>query len=244
MDLERGVSCIIPFYNEEKYILEVLEAVTAVRGISEIICVDDGSTDGSGRLVAGRFPQVRLFTLSGNEGKAAAVRLAAGEARFEITLLVDADLRHLDPTEVSEAIGAMRSETDTGMVILSRNNAPWYLKMLRINTLLSGERLLRTEDLITVLSGQIKGYQIETAINLYMWKEGIRTSYLNSGARNTYKFEKCRPWQFIVREVKMYSSILRHAGIFSFLCLVMFFAKEKTGARTVPRLVSFSNLFR
>ena len=55
--LNRKVSLIIPVYNTVKYLRRCLEsAVSQTYENMEIICVDDGSTDGSENIVEQRFP--------------------------------------------------------------------------------------------------------------------------------------------------------------------------------------------
>ena len=78
------VSVIIPVYNELATIAEVIRRVSQQPMATEIIVVDDGSTDGTGEaLRAGVWPaMVRVFYHSKNRGKGASVRtgIAAGDA--------------------------------------------------------------------------------------------------------------------------------------------------------------------
>ncbi len=96
------VSILIPLYNEELFIGEILKRVLAAplsRGLErEIIVVDDGSTDESG-LVAERMalenPEViRVIRLRSNRGKGFAIRTALEHARGEYCLIQDADLEY------------------------------------------------------------------------------------------------------------------------------------------------------
>src|SRR5262245_49182754 len=86
------ISVIIPVYNGETVLGRCLEAVLAEswQADSEIIVVDDGSTDAS-RQVVGRFAGV---TLIGGEsrGAAAAINLGLQRARHEIVAQIDQDV--------------------------------------------------------------------------------------------------------------------------------------------------------
>jgi glycosyltransferase involved in cell wall biosynthesis len=94
------LSVLIPAYNEEATIIQVIEAVGAVllpSGLErEIVVVNDGSTDGTAQVLA-RFngdPLVRVFHQSVNQGKTAALRHCIQEASGDLLLVQDADFEY------------------------------------------------------------------------------------------------------------------------------------------------------
>lgn len=94
------LSVIIPVYNEEGSIEEIVRRVQAVNRAFEIIIVDDGSTDGTRevlRRLDGR-DSVRVLFHERNQGKGAAVRTGIQAARGDVLLIQDADLEY-DPRE-------------------------------------------------------------------------------------------------------------------------------------------------
>lgn len=104
------LSVIIPVYNEERTIQEVLERVSAVDlGAieKEIIIVNDGSTDGTQRMIdERRLPpdlRVRAYHSPINLGKGAAVRTGFAFATGDVLLIQDADLE-LDPNEYASLL--------------------------------------------------------------------------------------------------------------------------------------------
>ena len=104
------LSVIIPVYNEEQTIHEVLERVAAVDlgGIEmEIVVANDGSTDGTRRAIdERRLPPdlpVHVYHSPINLGKGAAVRLGLAFATGDVLLIQDADLE-LDPNEYTRLL--------------------------------------------------------------------------------------------------------------------------------------------
>ncbi|WP_461010343.1 dolichyl-phosphate beta-glucosyltransferase [Streptomyces capparidis] len=93
-----GLSVVIPAYNEERRLRATLETVGRYLAASaaswEVIVVDDGSTDGTARLVraaAGGEPRIRLLASPVNRGKGSAVRLGVLASRGRRVLFCDAD---------------------------------------------------------------------------------------------------------------------------------------------------------
>ena len=94
------LSVVIPVYNEVDNIREILKRVEAQKLASEIIVVDDGSTDGTRNVLAGLDGNqtVRVILHERNKGKGAAVATGFKAARGEIVLIQDADLEY-DPRD-------------------------------------------------------------------------------------------------------------------------------------------------
>jgi dolichyl-phosphate beta-glucosyltransferase len=93
------LSIVIPAFNEERRLPKALERIhaylTARQLRAEVIVVDDGSTDGTAKLVERvrqEYPEVRLSSNGRNRGKGFSVRRGMLEARGEIALFTDADL--------------------------------------------------------------------------------------------------------------------------------------------------------
>ena len=99
MESQLELSVVIPAYNEELRLPKSLERIRtylAKHGVSsEVIVVDDGSTDGTAQFVESQmaaWPRLRLVKNPGNRGKGYSVRHGILEARGRVVLFTDADL--------------------------------------------------------------------------------------------------------------------------------------------------------
>lgn len=85
------ISCVIPTKNRPEMTCRAIASVAAQdTPVSEIIVVDDGSTDHTAALVAARFPEVRLFKRSGL-GPGLARNVGVGAACGEVVMFLDSD---------------------------------------------------------------------------------------------------------------------------------------------------------
>jgi glycosyltransferase involved in cell wall biosynthesis len=93
------LSVIIPVYNEAKTIRQVIEKVYTINIDKEIVVVDDGSTDGTDRILHEiRYNNLKVVYHGGNRGKGAALLTGLANAGGEFVIVQDADFEY-DPQE-------------------------------------------------------------------------------------------------------------------------------------------------
>jgi glycosyltransferase involved in cell wall biosynthesis len=101
--LQPLISIVAPVYNESATLAEFVRRIGAVcdtlegRYTSEIVLVDDGSTDGTLDVARGlidREPRLRVIELRRNFGQTAALQAGLAAARGEFVISMDSDLQH------------------------------------------------------------------------------------------------------------------------------------------------------
>ncbi len=114
----RTVSVVVPLYNEEESLPELFGAIQKVSGEMkapfEVIFVDDGSTDGSFKVlqeIHRKAANVKVFRFRRNFGKSAALSKGFAEASGEIVVTMDADLQD-DPAEIPGLVKALDDSYD------------------------------------------------------------------------------------------------------------------------------------
>src|SRR5262245_57748829 len=160
-----GISIVVPLFNEEATVDELLERVRAVlraRGESfEIVLVDDGSTDRTGERIAvaaAADRTIRVFTMTRNFGQAAALCCRIFAARGEIVLTMDGDLQN-PPEEIPRLLDALDPEIDVVTACRAvRHETTW--RWLGSRAVHWVARLLVGID-IDDFGGQFKAYRRE-----------------------------------------------------------------------------------
>lgn len=101
--LNKTVSVVIPAFNEEKSIAHVLETVQKISTITQVIVVDDGSTDNTSKIVS-KFTDVILLKHEKNRGKGSAMKTGLKKVTNDIVLFLDADLSEINEYQIKSII--------------------------------------------------------------------------------------------------------------------------------------------
>lgn len=224
-------SCIIPVYNEQPRILEVLKTIIQVKKISEIICIDDGSTDDSFRIIQKNFPQINLVGHRSNLGKTSSIITGLNLAKNETVLLLDSDLIKLKSSEIDNAFACFEQNK---LDCLLLNTAPMSFidKLLRFVfrflLLAAGNRIIQKQLLKEILKpGNFQSYHLEMAQNKYLMENNKNVAYYDISALDVSKISKEGFIKGLLDELEMWRQIMSYAGLFFFIKQSFVLARKK-----------------
>jgi len=210
------LSIIIPVYNEEKTILQVIRSVqNADIGMEkQIIVVDDGSTDSTKEQLATLHDEsVEVYFHPRNRGKGAAIRTGLSKVTGDLVVIQDADLEY-DPADypiLMKPILAGQADVVYGSRFLGPHRAFLFVHFLgnKFLTLITNAlydtiltdmetcyKMFRAEIFkdITIRSNQ---FDFEPEITAKVLKRGYRLFEvpITYSGRNVDEGKKIRPWR-------------------------------------------------
>lgn len=190
-----GVSIVVPVYNEKinikSFLVNLAGIVADIECPSEIIVVNDGSTDGSGELLQANRGDIHLIEHPSNRGYGAALKSGVLAAQHELILIIDSDGTY--PYEVIPEL--VQCMVDKDMVIAARigphvkiptirKPAKWFLAKLanfltgsKIPDLNSGLRIVRKKILKQYIDLLPDGFSFTTTITIAMICDRYKIEY-------------------------------------------------------------------
>ncbi|MBT3227154.1 MAG: glycosyltransferase family 2 protein [Deltaproteobacteria bacterium] len=146
------LSVVIPCYNEHGTIAEIIERVKAVPLNTEIIVVDDCSTDGTREMLSGDLGDrvEKVIFHEKNMGKGAALSSGFGNATGDLVIVQDADLEY-DPDEYPKLIKPI-VENKADVVYGSRFAGGGYRRVLFFWHMVGNKFLTLLSNMLTNLN--------------------------------------------------------------------------------------------
>lgn len=202
------IDCIIPAYNEEKTIGEVIDVVKQVEIINNIIVVNDGSMDSTSSIAKNKA--VRVIDMDINKGKGAAIKEGLKSTDADIILLLDADLIGLTKKHIIDLLQpVIKDEADMSIGIFNSGRFATDLAQV-VAPHLSGQRAIKKFVLNSLDNMDMTRYGIEVALTKHVSKNGFRVKNVElKDMTHVMKEEKLGFKKGFKARMKMYIDILR-----------------------------------
>jgi len=212
---QNKICTVIPFYNEEKTISEII--IRTLKFVDTVIAIDDGSTDSSYDKISD-IKNVILLKHKKNEGKGSALKTGfkvSIQNNFEFTLTLDADLQH-PPEEIPKFLEAL---SFYDIVIGNRLNDLSTMPFQRIfsNKLSSGLLSLKTgrkiydsqcgyrgfrTKILSTIMPHFSGYEAESEMLILAGRKNYTFGFVSIPTIYGEEKSKVRPFNIISGFIK------------------------------------------
>jgi len=202
------VAAIVPAYNEEETLADVLSVLRSSELVDEIIVVSDGSHDRTAQVA--HALGVRAIELKYNQGKGVALAVGVIHTRAPVLVFVDGDILNLSDYLLRQLIEPVtQGSCEMNIGIRSRG---WLIDEIhrRIGPLLSGIRCLRREIFEAVPENFLEGFRIEAALNWtcgYLGRRCGTTVFYQ--LKHRVKEKKLGLWQGSRSRCRMFRAVIQ-----------------------------------
>jgi glycosyltransferase involved in cell wall biosynthesis len=202
------ISVIIPAYNEEGTIANVIKTVKKVPEINSIIVVSDGSTDQTVKIATSL--EVNVYEIERNVGKGGAIKKGFDQTDSEILLFLDADLIGLKTRHIYALVNPIIGNlADMTIGIFSKGRLLTDLSQF-IMPYLSGQRAMKREIIDLIPDLDLLKYGLEIAITKTVKKYRYRVDKIKlTNLSQIIKEEKYGIIEGTKKRLQMYLDIVK-----------------------------------
>lgn len=225
------VAVIVPAYNEETRIANVLWAAQQSRFADEIVVVSDGSTDGTA-AVAARFQAVQVLEFPENRGKGAAMVAGVKATKADIVVFLDADLIGLRSEHVDLIVRPLINGLCDMCIGIFRGGKFWSDTAQKFAPTISGQRAMRRSLFLAVPHLDELRMGVEVSINSHVKRHKARVlRVILRGVANSHKEQKMGLVEGSKARLQMYGEMVTALTRFN-------------GRRSRPRRISIRSRIR
>ncbi len=170
-------AAILPIFNEEKTVANVLAVLLKAEQLDEVIVVDDASTDNSLNIVKSfQSDKLKIIHLKKNLGKSGAVKIAVKKTTADILFFCDGDLHNFTIQHLNQLLEPLKEGGYLMTVGIRDRGAIHNAFVKKFGPLISGERALPRKIFTEVIDHPLlEGYAMEFILNDYCAKNNIPT---------------------------------------------------------------------
>lgn len=208
------VAAVIPAYNEEPTIADVVAAVRRSDLVESVIVVADGCTDATAERA--RQAGARVIEHPENRGKAAAMRTGLSACESDVVLFLDADLVGLTEAHVRALLApVLAGEADMSVGIFDDGRLATDLAQV-LTPYLSGQRAVRRSVIERMFAEErdadVSRFGIEVALTRFAERAGLRVTEVPlEELTHRMKEEKLGLVRGLAARMRMYWDILKYA---------------------------------
>lgn len=203
------ITCIIPAYNEEKTIGNILDVIKEVEIIDEIIVVSDGSIDKTVDVALSKG--VKVVELKENRGKGGAMKAGLENSQGDIILFLDADLIGLTPHHIESLVEPVKSGRVPMSLGIFTNGRKTTDLAQKFAPYLSGQRAIKRELINTISHLEVSRFGVELALTRLVERENIDVEIVPlPDMSHVMKEEKLGLVKGFMARLKMYWEIVNY----------------------------------
>jgi len=202
---------IIPAYNEEKTIAEVVVAAAACPLVAEVVVVSDGSRDNTAVIAA--TAGATVVDLTTNRGKGGAMQAGVTEVPGDVYLFLDGDLLGLTPLHVAALLQPIvEGEYEATLGIFGNGRLATDLAQ-KIAPFLSGQRAITARLLAQIPDFSATGWGVEVLLTQHLQTAKISVAHVPLvDVTHVMKEEKRGLMSGALSRLRMYWHILKALG--------------------------------
>ncbi|MTI67475.1 MAG: glycosyltransferase family 2 protein [Firmicutes bacterium] len=202
------ITAVIPAFNEEKTIGEVIKTVSKVDIIDNIVVVSDGSKDNTANIAKGLDAEV--LELSENIGKGGAIKRGINRSKGDIILFLDADLVNLKPKHIMDLLKPVISDNYQMAIGVFDSGRKVTDLAQKITPFLSGQRAIKRDVIEQISNLDVTRYGVELAITKYVNKNNIKyKEVILPNLTHIMKEEKLGLFKGFTERLRMYWDIVK-----------------------------------